>query len=184
MRKYICMFFLLCSLNMFSQDVLKDVKWEVRDNDTLYKRLGLDKSSLIINFTNIKNGNTLSKSIAFSKFFIVNYELGKDSLKTFKVEWGKGYKYFEMLNNIASKKYLSAIKQSDLNLKVYEDVSNNEKLQITFYQAKRYYTLYLQNPKNRGRREKEKINEFLEFYKLIEDTWNITNMPKGWSLKE
>lgn len=184
MTKYICLFLLFSVLPIFSQDILKDVKWEVRDNDTLYEKLNLEKKALIITIAHIKKANAVSKSIAFNGFFIVKHESTKDSLKTFEVEWGKGYKYFEMLNNIASKKYLSAIKQSDLDLKVYEHVSNNEKLQITFYQAKRYYTLYLENPKIRGRREKEKINQFLEFYKLIEGTWNITNTPKGRSPKE
>lgn len=180
------------SLLLFSSAIYSQINF--------YEKL-FSQNAVHLNVGISNDRELISKSILFDNGKIVkleeaSYFVGNDNyLKIIEVAKEREPKFLELLKIISEEKNLFSIKQEELNIKLKlkkEDegdgvlvcTSDGATYYINITLNQKLYSLQAYVPEDDCGRSREKLDLFLKFFKLIEDTWSITNTPKGRSLKE
>lgn len=165
----------------------------------------LDKNSVIIRFQkwNSSNFNDFKSDfivIGSEKIYHVEFRSyllpfeNNDTIIKHEIIGKNKRTYQEILNQITDKKYVKALKQSDfeINYKTSKDdsgilicgSSHPDYYNIEIMKKNLIYSLSNISIEEDCGRSRKKLDLFLEFYKLIEDTWKIKDDFNDKSLKK
>lgn len=209
MKKTIYLFF-VCSI-AYGQNIWKDIAYASQKSDNVYQLLEIeDKESLIIKFFIDCDGCLhneyyylvkMQKNAFIAKVFYTDYDFGmaflakrelfeKDFLKKVNV---KDFEINKLIKLIVKKGFLKEIVQKDLDRPYIQDEqgkyiyspmapSHSGNYSIEFYQGNKYYKLHALSPEYDNDRSREKLNQFIELYKLLEATWSKSNSSTSGNL--
>lgn len=200
MKKTIYLFF-ICSV-AYGQNIWKDLNYNVLKYSSIYETLEIeDKKSLIIAFNtnnfDLHNSHYLIISKEEAMIAQIHYtstDYGKNLLEGKGVDLKNHLKKMKVRRNdidqtikiILKNNYLQNVIQKDLDRPCIQDEqgkyiyspmgpSHDVNYNIELYQGNKYYKLQALSPEYDDDRSREKLDQFLELYKLLETTWDKIN---------
>ncbi len=209
MKKIILLFF-ICSF-AYGQNIWKDIDYTDLNNDSIYQLLDIKNEQPLVIAFNANNfllhdsryfilskkealiaqiyytSSEYSKTFLDGKKFVLKDYLRKTNVKRADIK--------QMVKFILDKDYLQNVIQKNLERPLIQDekgnyiyvpmcTSDGATYTVEFFQGNKYYKLDAYSPQDDCDRSREKLDLFLEFFKLIEDTWNITNTTQDRPVKE